>query len=198
MRQLKVNRIELIGQSEATNPQGLSHTLPLADCFSRTIIMPKEVLLTNHDTTTVDETELSRVQEHKWFAKQDHKNKKWYVARTVDCVYLHRFIMGAKKGEQVDHRDGNGLNNQKSNLRFCNHAQNQHNQQIKRFKKTSTYKGVHRPIKWNMWVATIQVNNTTKYIGHFQKEIDAARAYDIAALKYYGEFARLNFPKEAI
>jgi hypothetical protein len=107
-------------------------------------------------------------------------------------VLMHRQIMGfPPRRIQVDHIDHNTLNNQKMNLRLCTNRQNHYNLKI-RSTNTSGYMGVH-PYK-NRWVAQITAGDKKKYLGRFVNVEDAARAYDSAAVKFYGEFARLNFP----
>ena len=92
---------------------------------------------------------------------------------------------------EVDHRNGNKLDNRKSNLRICSRSENQMNRG-KQKNNTSGFKGVSQ-IKMNQkWVAYIKVNYKRIYIGCFLKKVDAARAYNMAALKYHGEFGLLN------
>lgn len=109
---------------------------------------------------------------------------------------LHRVIMGAPKGMLVDHRDGNRRNNTRGNLRVCTPAQNSANRHAHRIGR-SRYRGV----SWNehpratQWSGTIRVLGRTIRLGRFATEEEAARAYDDAARKHYGEFARLNFAR---
>jgi hypothetical protein len=103
-------------------------------------------------------------------------------------VKMHQVIVGYKR---PDHIDGNGLNNQKHNLRPATHAQNSRNKG--KHKGTSKYKGVCKtPYKWR---ARIYVDGKSKFLGDKDLEIDAAKLYDEAAVKYFGKFARLNFPR---
>lgn len=95
--------------------------------------------------------------------------------------------MGAKRGQRVDHRDRNGLNNQKLNLRFCTTSQNIANSVGR---SASGFKGVYR--FRNGWTSHITVNYKTLYLGVFDTVLEGAKAYNEAALKYFGEFARLN------
>lgn len=90
----------------------------------------------------------------------------------------------------IDHKDRNPLNNCKDNLRICNFSTNGINKTKQKGKYTSQYKGVHADK--NKWRAAIYINNRRKSLGHFENEIDAAKAYNDAALKYFGEFAVLN------
>ena len=105
---------------------------------------------------------------------------------------LHRYIMNAKPGQQIDHIDRNKLNNQRSNLRFCNYTQNQANTP-KKPDLTSVYKGVHWDKQKKRWKTQIKFNQKVIYLGRFQSEIEAAKAYDVKAKDLFGEFAKTNF-----
>ena len=122
------------------------------------------------------------------------KDKK-YVSRTSygKHILLHRYIADAPPNMDVDHKDGNGLNNQISNLRLCSTSQNLMNRGKQR-NNTSGYKGVSRRKHRPLWRAGIYVNGKTKHLGDYFCLIKAAKAYDEAAKKYHGDFARLNFP----
>jgi hypothetical protein len=119
------------------------------------------------------------------------------------CELLHRVILERKLGrkllshEEVDHINGKPLDNRRSNLRAANHSQNLKNQNI-RSTNTSGYKGVSyfsNPSPRNKrWEAYIKVNYKRIKLGYYSTAAEAARAYDAAAIKYFGEFARLNFP----
>ena len=121
---------------------------------------------------------------------------------------IHRLIMERalgrklKKGEHIDHIDGNGLNNRRSNLRVANHSQNLANRGKQRGSYSSQYKGVCFAKSRNKWQANISSGflwgreHKTKFLGRFKCEVEAAEAYDMAALKYFGEFAKLNFPNK--
>jgi hypothetical protein len=113
-------------------------------------------------------------------------------------VWMHKVVLGAPKGQQVDHRNLDSLDNRRENLRLATAAQNNANRRKHtRADATSNYKGVGRaPGSRNPWRATITVDDRTLMIGTFSAEIDAARAYDVAARKYFGEFARLNFESD--
>lgn len=106
---------------------------------------------------------------------------------------MHRFLVDA---ETVDHVDGDGLNNQRSNLRAASRAGNAHNRKVRR-DSTSGFKGVHRNGPSGLpWRAQICVAGKKKHLGLYATPAAAAAAYDEAARKHYGEFARLNFPDE--
>ena len=109
---------------------------------------------------------------------------------------MHRQIVSGPEDMHIDHRDGNGLMNTEDNLRAATRAQNLSNQRI-RGVGSSEFRGVHWHKKRKKWQASIRVNNKPIYLGIFTSELEAVRAYNIAALKHYGEFARLNDIPEA-
>jgi hypothetical protein len=110
-------------------------------------------------------------------------------------IYMHRAIMGAAKGQQVDHIDGDGLNNCRYNLRLATAAENQHNAR-RRIDNISGYKGVYWKMAQRKWCSQIQLNGKNQYIGLFICPIEAAHAYDRKAIELHGEFALLNFPND--
>lgn len=110
-------------------------------------------------------------------------------------IYMHRAILHAPANMLVDHENHNGLDNRKTNLRPATRTQNGANMGVNAQKKgaaTSRFKGVHWHTPNRSWVVQI----SGRYIGCFRDEIDAARAYDRAALERFGKFAIINFPKE--
>lgn len=117
-----------------------------------------------------------------------HPQRKWKVKQNK-TVYMHREIMGTPKGMDTDHIDRNGLDNRKCNLRICTRSQNNHNRQP-RTDCDSRYKGVAKQRK--RWMAHIQYNGRSIFLGEYDTEIEAAKAYDKKAKEFFGEFARPN------
>lgn len=105
---------------------------------------------------------------------------------------LHRLVLGALPGDEIDHRNGDKLDNQRSNLRRCTHVENMRNQ--RRHKpESSIYKGVTWDRARRRWHAKITVLYKTINLGRFPDEASAAHAYDAAAREHFAEFARTNF-----
>ena len=106
---------------------------------------------------------------------------------------MHREILNLTLGNKlrVDHKNCNGLDNQKQNLRFATKSQNGMNQKIRM--GTSKYKGVSWHKNRNKWAVWICNNGKRQYLGYFTNEVDAAQAYDRKAKELFGEYARLNF-----
>lgn len=104
---------------------------------------------------------------------------------------MHRAVIGAKKGQIVDHINGNRLDNQRSNLRFCTHSQNQFNR-AKKKNCSSRFKGVAWHAPYKKWNAYIEPLGKKINLGYFSNEVEAAKAYNQAALKHGGQFAWLN------
>ena len=115
----------------------------------------------------------------------------------IKTVYLHREIMDAPKGLLVDHRNGKSLDNRTDNLRLATHRENCCNRPKKK-NTSSRFIGVCFLKHRKKWTARIKVNRKGIFLGNFDKEEAAARAYDEGAKKYHGEFARLNFGESGI
>jgi hypothetical protein len=161
-------------------------------------IFVKEIKLTQGKVALVDDTDYEWLNQWRWYARKN--NNAWYASRhsardennKQSTILMHRVILGVTDPKvQIDHDDTNGLNNQRYNLREASHSQNQHNQRIKAG-GTSKYKGVSWNERQKKWKVSIRKNKVQIHVGCFCDEIDAAIAYNKAAIIYHGEFARLN------
>jgi AP2 domain/HNH endonuclease len=156
----------------------------------------KEIPLTQGKFAKVDDADYEWLSQWKWHAKRGKRT--WYSARTEGSgdqqrtIRMHRLIMGGSD-LQVDHKNGDGLNNQRKNLRLATNGQNQCNSRKNR-RGSSIYKGVSWDKYRKRWRATIVYLKVQEHLGYFDSEIEAARAYDKAARELFREFARLNFP----
>lgn len=150
----------------------------------------KELFLTNGEKALVDSSDYESLIKYTW-----SKSKLGYATANIDGqhYFLHRFIMGLSKGDGliVDHKNGNGLDNRRSNLRVCTKTQNQQNQRT-RHTSVSKYKGVGYYKRDKKWRTRIVYNKKDIELGKFECETCAAIAYDEAAKVYHGEYAWLN------
>ncbi len=142
----------------------------------------------------VDKADYEWLSQYKWCVSI--AGTKMYACRREDgkTILMHRFIMNAPQDLVVDHIDGNGLNDRRNNLRLCTPTQNRYNCRV--WTGTSKYKGVYRDRKSGKWVANICYKRRCIYLGAYDSEAEAARAYDRKAVELFGEFAYLNFPEE--
>jgi hypothetical protein len=139
--------------------------------------------------TIVDDEDYIILKNIRWYLFNN--NGKLYAEGMVDSkkVRIHSFIVNPPKGSQVDHKDGNGLNNCKSNLRACTQQQNNFNR--KKYKiNTTGFKGVYR--NHNRFVARINANKKQINLGNYVTAQEAAIAYDEGCILYHGDFALTN------
>ena len=161
------------------------------------------IVLTKGQTTIVDDEDFDKLNQHKWYAQYCASTGCYVAARTIRIAknkrylqYMHRAILGAPKGYFADHRNRNPLDNRKRNLRICTIQQNAMNRRPQNRSKTSKYKGVSLFKENDKWRASIKTDKRDKHIGLYNTEIEAAKAYDKEAKKYFGEFAYLNFQND--
>jgi hypothetical protein len=146
----------------------------------------------------IDAADEGRVSQHAWHYRLT-KGREYAVMSKggrpgQPRLPLHRFLLGAADEVMVDHIDGDGLNNRRSNLRLATNAENSRNQKKRKVPNaSSSFKGVHHH-EGGKWIARITVNYRNIRLGSFDTEVEAARAYDAAARRHFGEFARVNFP----
>ena len=157
----------------------------------------KTIQLTKGLSALVDAEDLDIIQEHSWAALKTKRPDKFYAVSRIETkfVYMHHLILGSNR--QVDHRNGNGLDNRRGNLRFVTTAQNQMNKNKWIRECSSKHKGVSfRAGRSKGWYAYIIFAKKQISLGYFSSELDAAHAYNEAATKYFGEFANLNILAE--
>lgn len=153
----------------------------------------KEIPLTQSKVALVDDEDYDWLSKYKWYASKTRSGN-WYACNKPKKanILMHRLILGTPTNLDSDHIDNNGLNNQRANLRICTRSQNNMNRFHKK-NSTSKYKGVTWHNQDKKWRTRIRIRGTDIYNSLFDSELEAAKAYDAAALKYFGEYARLNF-----
>lgn len=164
----------------------------------------KEIKLSLGKVAIVDDEDFEMLNRFKWHAC---KSKQTFYAERFEYgngsrirIKMHRLLTGAKKNELVDHKDHNGLNNQKSNLRVCDYSQNNANKAaygVSKYRGVSlkivTYRSKSGELKtYNYWKAEIFSDDKVRFLGYFKSEIEAARRYNEEAKKVHCEFANLN------
>lgn len=156
----------------------------------------REITLTQGKVALVDDQDYDRVSSYRWTTlKQPHTCYAYTKVREGSrwkTIYLHRLILGVLPGFKVDHVSGNGLDCRRSNLRIVDDCQSNQN----RTGRGVGFKGLSKTPsgKWNV---RIRANGKTHRLGIFESDIEAAKAYDEAALRLCGPFARLNFQEAA-
>lgn len=156
------------------------------------------VPLTQGKFAVIDASDRELVESRSWSARR--KGNAWYAQssawsdgrRTIE--EMHILLLGRIQGLVIDHIDGDGLNNRRSNLRHVTHQENLRNQHAHR-DNSSGYKGVHAHPSSGLWAARIKFDGQSVHLGYFRDAAEAAAVYDAAARDQFGECARLNFPK---
>jgi hypothetical protein len=152
----------------------------------------------------IDNEDYDELSKFKWSAARDSRNSIFYATRTeiIDgkrkTVSMHRLVAKTPENKHTDHINGDGLDNRKSNLRICTVSQNGMNRTRSKRRMYSKYKGVSKCTKisngktYSYWQVRIGFDKKTIWVGEFDNEVEAAIAYNTAALKYHGNFANLN------
>lgn len=154
----------------------------------------RKITLTKGFVTIVDEEDYEYLNQWKWHytkVRNDGYAVRWVrISPTkLKIVRMHRLIMNPPDEMYIDHINGDRLDNRKCNLRVCTNIQNSWNRKINKGRK---YKGICFEKRRGKWKVYIDVNKKRISLGYFDSEEDAARIYNKAAEKYFGEFARLN------
>lgn len=164
--------------------------------------MTKEIPLTQGKVALVDDADLLWLSRWKWCAQKQRDGERWYAVTHVPNpnpgprqkrLLMHRLILRAASGVEIDHEDGDGLNNQRNNIRVATHAENMRNR--RRWANKHGFKGVYKNSKSKGYGAYIKVDKKLKHIGSFATVEEAAKAYDMVALRLHQDFAALNFPQ---
>jgi len=154
------------------------------------------IILTKNQIALVDDEDYELVSQYKWHTSSKKGHTFYAVAyagggrNNHKQISMHRLIMGASFGEEVDHINGNGLDNRKENLRLASRAENVRNKHIS--SGTSSYKGVSLYRRTGRWRAQIEMAEKNIHLGYFKTEKEAARAYNYKALELFGDFACIN------
>ncbi len=184
----------------ASNPKRMDiSAIPATQILLRNTmrgVIMKQIELTQGKVALVDDKDFEWLSQWKWHAIRLSycgftAKRTCYFCGQQKQVFMHRIITNAPTNMVVDHKNHNTLDNQRHNLRVCTKMQNQHNR--KKQEGSSKYKGVYWYNSTKKWCAAIKSNNKRTYLGYFDNEMEAAKAYDVAAKKLHGEFANLNY-----
>ncbi len=159
----------------------------------------KKIKLTQGKWAIVDDDMFEYLNQWKWHVHKPGITKGFYAKRTthnpknkkIGTIFMARQIMRAKKGQIVDHKSGNTLDNRKENLRFCSHGQNRANS--KNQKNSCGFKGIHK--RGKSFMVRIQFNKKRTTIGTWYTLKEALKARNAAAKKYHGDFANFHSHK---
>lgn len=152
----------------------------------------RKIPLTGGYFTLVDDADYPRLSQLKWYF---HRGYARYSIDKHHKIYMHQLLVTPPPGFTTDHKNGDGLDNRRENLRLATTHQNQQNKRKSAFKNgkptSSRYKGVSWRKRDGVWAAKIRDNGRSVWLGSFGSEKEAAAAYQNAALKLFGEFARI-------
>lgn len=160
--------------------------------------MTREVPLSRGLVALVDDADYELIKGYRWRATPDVGRRTVYAVASIReegrkrAVWMHRLITAAPVDSLVDHVNGDGLDNRRSNLRPCSAKQNTRNRR-RHENNTTGFKGVAQDKRDGRYRAYIMVDGAQVALGGFACPLRAARAYDRAAAEHFGEFASLNF-----
>jgi hypothetical protein len=183
-------------------------------CVERLLVLPlllyrkirfgyafRKISLTQGKYAIVDPDDYVWLSKYKWTTSRVYT--KFYAVRSVKCkktskmktIRMHREILNVPAGLECDHINGHSLDNRKANLRAATRQQNCWNNRKRKPKSLSKYKGVSFSKRGRPWKAMLTVDGKWIYLGSYNSEVEAAKAYDKAAKNYFGQYAKLNFPQ---
>jgi hypothetical protein len=150
----------------------------------------KYIKLSQGKRAKVDDEDYEELSKRKWSCNNGYAKSYFSYENGIQTyLWMHREILNAPKDKQVDHINGDGLDNRKENLRLCTCVENIWNRGLQK-NNTSGYRGVYWHI--NKWQARIGVKGRRILLGRFDSPAEASKAYNEATQKYHGEFARPN------
>lgn len=152
----------------------------------------QKIELTQGKFALVDNEDFDEINQYNWCFAEGYAVRTVTVSGKRKNQRMHRLITNCPDGFDVDHINHDKLDNQKSNLRVCSTSENLRNQKMRTYAKSSRYKGVCFYKQDGNWQAHIRLNGKRKHLGYFTNEIDAAIAYNNAAIAMFGEFALIN------
>ncbi len=150
----------------------------------------KKIPLTQGKFAIVDDADFEKLSQHKWYFEHGYARRDYQINNKKFRVYMHRVIEGSF-ALHTDHINGDSLDNRRDNLRPCTASKNLMNRK-KSPLKSSQYKGVRFFKRDGNWSSQIMKSRKSTHLGYFNSEVAAAEAYNAAAIKYFGEFARIN------
>lgn len=151
----------------------------------------KKIKLTQGKVALVDNEDFEEISKYKWYFDHGYARTSIGGRKNKKNIYLHRMIMKCPEDRLIDHKNRNTLDCRRSNMRICNKSKNAVNSFLRK-DNTSGFKGITWHERENKWKARVTVNQKRINLGTFITKEEAALAYNQAAQKYFGEFARLN------